>query len=319
MAVYTIVSDEQLDELIADYDIGKAVNLQAIEQGIENSNYFLTTDKSKYVLTIYEKRVKTEDLPFYLNLMEHLSKKGVPCPIPIKNKNGTNLSKVNDRSCAIVSFLKGKNTKNIRNEHLCELGANLAKMHIAASDFDMELKNNFSLNAWGSLFNSVKDNVDSLRKGLRAEIEDELGKYTVNWPKSLYSGVVHADLFPDNVFFQDGKLVGIIDYYFACNDYLMYDLAICLNAWCFENNNEFNITKAKKFLNSYNGVRKISEEELNALPILAGGAALRFLLTRLYDWFNPVEGALVKPKDPMEYLQKLRFHNGIKSHSEYGL
>ncbi|PIR39031.1 MAG: homoserine kinase [Alphaproteobacteria bacterium CG11_big_fil_rev_8_21_14_0_20_39_49] len=319
MAVYTIVSDEQLDELIAGYDIGKAVSLQAIEQGIENSNYFLTTDKAKYVLTIYEKRVKTEDLPFYLNLMEHLSKKGVPCPIPIKNKNGSNLSKVNGRPCAIVSFLKGKNTKNIRNEHLCELGANLAKMHIAASDFDMELKNNFSLNAWRSLFNSVKDNIDSLRKGLRAEIEDELGKYTVNWPKSLYSGVVHADLFPDNVFFQDGKLVGIIDYYFACNDYLMYDLAICLNAWCFENNNEFNITKAKKFLNSYNGVRKISEEELNALPVLAGGAALRFLLTRLYDRFNPVEGALVKPKDPMEYLQKLRFHNGIKSHSEYGL
>lgn len=319
MAVYTTVSDEQLDTLLADYDIGRAVNLQAIEQGIENSNYFLTTDKAKYVLTIYEKRVNKEDLPFYLNLMEHLAKKGVPCPVPIKNKDGSNLSQVNGRPCAIVSFLNGKYTKNIRNEHLSELGGNIAKMHIAASDFDMELKNNFSLSAWGGLFNSVKDQVDSLRPGLKSEVEDELGNYTVNWPKSLYSGVVHADLFPDNVFYQDGKLVGIIDYYFACNDYLMYDLAICLNAWCFENNNEFNITKAKKFLNSYNQVRKISEEELNALPILAGGAALRFLLTRLYDWFNPVEGALVNPKDPMEYLEKLRFHNGIKSHSEYGL
>ena len=260
-----------------------------------------------------------EDLPFYLNLMQHLAKKKVPCPVPIQNKHGSNLSEVNGRPCAIVSFLQGKNTKNIRNEHLSELGASLAKMHIAASDFDMELKNNFSLSAWGSLFNSVRDEVDSLRSGLKSEVEDELGNYTVNWPKSLYSGVVHADLFPDNVFFQDGKLVGLIDYYFACNDYLMYDLAVCLNAWCFENNNEFNITKAKKFLNSYNQVRKISEEELNALPVLAGGAALRFLLTRLYDWFNPVEGALVKPKDPMEYLEKLRFHNGIKSHSEYGL
>ena len=200
MAVYTTVSNEQLEELLAGYDIGKAVNLQAIEQGIENSNYFLTTDKAKYVLTIYEKRVNKEDLPFYLNLMEHLAKKKVPCPVPIKSTQGSNLSEINGRPCAIVSFLHGKNTKNIRNEHLSELGANLAKMHIAASDFDMELQNNFSLSAWGSLFNSVKDEVDSLRNGLKAEVEDELGNYTVNWPKSLYSGVVHADLFPDNVF-----------------------------------------------------------------------------------------------------------------------
>jgi homoserine kinase type II len=319
MAVYTTVSQNQLDELLSNYNIGKPLKLEAIEQGIENSNYFLTTDKAKYVLTIYEKRVNKADLPFYLNLMEHLSKKNVPCPVPIKNKEGGNLSEVNGRPCAIISFLSGKNTKSIQNTHLAELGANMAKMHLATSDFAMELKNNFSLNAWGSLFNSVKDNADSLKAGLKSEIEEQLGRLTVSWPSSLYRGVVHADLFPDNVFFHNDKLVGIIDYYFACNDYLMYDVAICLNAWCFENNNEFNVTKAKKLLSSYNQVRKISEEELNALPILASGAALRFLLTRLYDWFNRVEGALVKAKDPLEYLEKLRFHSGIKSHTEYGL
>lgn len=319
MAVYTKISDLQLSELLDSYDIGRAIELKAIEQGIENSNYFLTTEQGKYVLTIYEKRVNQLELPFYLGLMDHLAHKNIPCPTPIKTKDGKNLASVNGRPCAIVSFIKGQSTGFIRNVHLEELGKNMAKMHIAASDFTMKRENNFALKDWGGLFNSVKERADELKKGLKNEIEDELGNLSVNWPSSLYSGIVHADLFPDNVFFEKDRLVGIIDFYFACNDYLMYDLAICLNAWCFENNNEFNVTKAKILLSSYNQVRKISEEELQALPILARGAAMRFLLTRLCDWFNRVEGALVKPKNPLEYLQKLRFHNGIKSHTEYGL
>lgn len=319
MAVYTKVSESELSKLLADYSIGNAVQLKEIEQGIENSNYFLTTDNGKYIFTIYEKRVNQAELPFYLNLMDYLSSKGIPCPVPIKTKSGSPLTTINGRPCAIVSFLNGKSTKNIRNEHLEQLGKNMAKMHIASSDFKMKRDNNFSLSSWGDLFNSIKSRADEIKTGLASEIEQQLGYLTVNWPSSLYSGIVHADLFPDNVFFDKGELVGIIDFYFACNDYLMYDLAICLNAWCFENNNEFNVTKARTLLSSYDQVRKISEEELDALPILASGAALRFLLTRAHDWLNPADGALVKPKNPLEYLQKLRFHNGIKSHKEYGI
>jgi homoserine kinase type II len=319
MAVYTKISDSQISLLLQQYNIGQVVSLKEIEQGIQNSNFFLNTENGRYIFTIFEKRLNNDYLPFYLNLMEHLSSKGVPCPVPIKTKSGQNLTEIDGKQCAIVSFLNGKSTKTLRAEHLEELGKNMAMMHIAGSDFKMKCENNFSLRGWGELFNAVKPHADKLKSGLAAEIEDRLGYLSVNWPKSLYSGIVHADLFPDNVFFEQDKLVGIIDFYFACNDYLMYDVAICLNAWCFENNRDFNITKARKLLSSYNQVRKISEEELNALPILSSGAALRFLLTRLYDWFHQVDGALVKPKDPLEYLTKLRFHTGIKSHSEYGL
>jgi len=319
MAVYTKVSDSQLSSLLEKYNIGTAKELKAIEQGIENSNYFLTTDKGRFILTIYEKRVNKNDLPFFLNLMKHLSSKNIPCPIPIITKNGQSLSEIAGRPCAIVSFLNGRSTRTIRNGHLEELGANLAKMHIASSDFKMTRKNNLSLQSWGELFNQVKPHANKFKPGLANEIEETLGNLSVNWPSSLYSGVIHADLFPDNVFFEQEKLVGIIDFYFACNDFLMYDIAICINAWCFESNFEFNVTKAKRILHSYNKLRNFSEQELDALPILASGAALRFLLTRLHDWFNQVDGALVKPKDPHEYLQKLRFHQGIKSHKEYGL
>lgn len=320
MAVYTTVNDSELVTLLSAYDIGAQGALKAIEQGVENSNYFLTTETGKYILTIYEKRVRQEDLPYYLNLMEHLAGKGIPCPVPVHTREGKTLSRIKGQPCAIVTFLSGHATPVIRNEHMAELGAYMAKMHIAASDCDMPLENRFSLASWGELFRAVKHRADELKSGLAAEIEDQLGQITVQWPSSLYRGVVHADLFPDNVFFNtESKLVGMIDFYFACQDFLMYDVAVCLNAWCFEKNRDFNITKARKFLDAYNRVRKISEEELEALPVLARGAALRFLLTRLYDRFNPVEGALVKPKDPLEYLMKLRFHTGIRSHMEYGL
>jgi homoserine kinase type II len=319
MAVYTTFENSELVSLLQDYDIGDAIDLRAIEQGIENSNYFLTTTTGKYILTIYEKRVKLEELPFYLNLMEHLSRKNIPCPIPIKNKYKNNFSSICNRPCAIISFLDGRSTQVIRNEHLMELGHNLARMHIAAQDFDIKHNNNFSLAFWQKTFNSIKSQADLFHKGLASEIEKQLIFLSDNWPSNLDTGIVHADLFPDNVFFSNDKLVGIIDYYFACNDFLMYDVAVCLNAWCFESNNEFNITKAKKLLSSYNKVRQISERELDALPVLATGAALRFLLTRLYDWFNKVEGAIVRPKNPIEYIEKMRFHNGIQSHKEYGL
>jgi homoserine kinase type II len=319
MAVYTQISDTQLCTLLQEYDIGEATGLKAIEQGISNSNYILSTENNRYILTIFEHKTNNNDLPFYLNLMQHLSGKNIPCPVPIKTKNGSNLSQINGKCCSIVSFLNGKSTTSLKNLHLEELGKNMALLHLAASDFKMIRKNDLSLEGYFSLFNSVKPHADKLKRNLAEEIELELQYLSENWPKSLYSGIIHADLFPDNVFFEGEKLVGIIDFYFACNDFIMYDLAICMNAWCFENNKDFNVTKAKKLLSSYDKVRKISEDELTALPTLCRAAAMRFLLTRLYDWFNRVEGALVSTKDPLEYLQKLRFHKGIKFHTEYGI
>lgn len=319
MAVYTKISTSQLDTLLLEYDIGKATSLREIEEGVENTNYFLDTDKGRYILTIYEKRVNEEDLPFYLNLMRHLASKKIPCPLPIQARNGELISKINKRPCAIVSFLDGKSTRGIKNEHIKELGDNVARMHLAAGDFKMKRENNFSLKRWNEMFRPLKDKCDIVKNGLSSEIEENLDFINSNWPKNLPSGVIHADLFPDNVFYKNQKLVGIIDYYFACNDAFMYDLVICMNSWCFEQSNDFNVTKAKILLNSYNKVRPISEKELDALPILAQGAALRFLLTRLHDWINRVDGALVKPKNPLEYLHKIHFHKGIKSHKEYGL
>ena len=319
MAVYTNVSRNEVEHLLSSYDIGVLSDYSQIEQGVENSNFFLNTESNKYILTIYEKRVQREDIPFYLNFMEHLADHGFPCPLPIKNKLGENLSTIAKKPCAIISFLNGKAKQNIYNCHIEELGQYLANMHIASMNFNMKLENNFSLQSWFELFDKVKSRADEIKPGLSKYIDQQLSFLSDNWPDNIPTGIIHGDLFPDNVFYDKDKLVGIIDYYFACNDMLVYDLAICLNAWCFEAHNEFNVTKAKRLLRSYNKVREISEDELKALPVLASGAALRFLLTRLYDWFNHDDNAIVQPKKPLEYLEKLRFHNGIRSHTEYGL
>lgn len=319
MAVYTRVSDQELSNLLQTYNIGVQGELIPIAQGIENSNYFLNTETGRYVLTIYEKRVNKAELPFYLNLMNYLSSKDVPCPTPILNRAGKSLSQVAGKPCAIISFLEGKTSNKIHTEHLEELGRSMAFMHLAGQDFDMSRENNFSLQSWQEMFCDIKERAHKIKLNLSGEMEAQLNFLEKNWPTSLPRGVIHADLFPDNVFYTDKKLVGIIDFYFACNDFFMYDIAICLNAWCFEKSGDFNITKARAMLRSYNKVRKISAEELEALPILSSGAAMRFLLTRSYDWLNRVEGALVETKDPMEYLNKIRFHDGIKSHSEYGI
>ena len=319
MAVYTHITNSELTDLLAHYTIGKAKNLKGIEQGVENSNYFLTTEQNKYILTIYEERINHDDLPFYLHLMQHLAAADIPCPVPIKTNNNQMLSQVHNSPCAIVSFLNGKSVQAIKNDHLEELGTHMARMHLAGENFNEKLPNNYSIDKWFELFKQVKDRADDFKPGLKNEIATALGKIKQSWPTNLPQGIIHGDLFPDNVFFANRKLVGIIDFYFASYDAIIYELAICLNAWCFENNHEFNITKAKLLLRAYNKVRPISDVELEALPTLSAGAAMRFLLTRLYDWLNQKEDALVKPHDPREYLHKLRFHTNVKSHHEYGL
>ncbi len=319
MAVYTEVSDEEIVEFLTHYDIGRVISFKGIAEGVENSNYFLLTDRSPYIVTLYEKRVSVEDLPFFLGLMEHLAARGVPCPTPIAGRDGVALRELSGRPAAIIGFLQGIWPRSIRNEHCADLGAAMAEMHLAGDGFALRRPNALSTAGWRPLFESCRTRADEVSHGLEAIIEDELGHLEAHWPNDLPAGVIHADLFPDNVFFDVGRLSGLIDFYFACNDLFAFDVAICLNAWCFERDGSFNITKARQLLVSYGRVRPFSDAEIEALPLLARGAALRFLLTRLYDWLNRVEGALVKPKDPIEYLKKLRFHQDVASPAEYGL
>ncbi len=319
MAVYTDVTDGDITAFLSQYDIGALASFKGIAEGVENSNYLLLTERAPYILTLYEKRVVPEDLPFFLALMEYLAGRGVPCPTPIPGRDGEALRVLCERPAAIVSFLKGFWPRRITPEHCAALGEAMASMHLAGRDFPGRRSNALSLPGWQELFAACQARADEVAPGLAATIADELRLFESHWPDDLPSGVVHADLFPDNVFFEGDRLSGLIDFYFACNDHFAYDLAVCLNAWCFERSDEFNVTKARKLLSAYRDVRPLSISELEALPMLARGAAVRFLLTRLYDWLNQVEGALVKPKDPLEYLRKLRFHQGVRGPSAYGL
>ncbi len=319
MAVYTEVDDDALEAFIAEYDIGEAIACKGIAEGVENSNYLLQTDRGSFILTLYEKRVAKGDLPFFLGLMEHLARAGLPCPTPIRGRDGKVIRDLAKRPAAIISFLKGMWPRRIHPEHCGPVGEALAKMHLAGASFTMKRANALSLEGWKHLYQSCDGRADTVKRGLADDITRELESLAMNWPRDLPSGVIHADLFPDNVFFMHDKLSGMIDFYFACNDFLAYDLAICLNAWCFEPDNSFNATKARRMVAAYNKVRPLDEAEIAALPLFARGSALRFLLTRLYDWLNQPKGALVKPKDPVEYWKKLRFHRSVKSAAAYGL
>lgn len=319
MAVYTQVSDGALIEHLKKYDIGELVSFKGIAEGVENSNYLLTTSKGRYILTLYEARVESADLPFFLGLMEHLAKNGLSCPLPIIMKNGQSLGELEGRPAAIISFLDGFSVKRPTTDHCKELGKALAEMHLAGEGFSIERFNALAVSNWRPLFEKSEGRADEVAVGLGNRIKTELTYLEDNWPHELPKGVIHADMFTDNVFFLQNKFSGIIDFYFACNDLLAYDVAICLNDWCFEPDWSFNITKARALLNGYASVRPMSEAELTALPILCRGAALRFVLTRLYDWLNVPTGALVTPKNPSEYIEKLKFHQGVNNVSLYGI
>jgi homoserine kinase type II len=319
MAVYTEVPDGDLASFIADYDIGVAVSCKGIAEGVENSNFLLHTDRGSYILTLYEKRAKPEDLPFFIGLMEHLAAKGLSCPTPIKDRQGRALKSLCGRPAAIISFLEGMWPRKPNERHCQLLGEALADLHLKGRDFPMRRANDLSLDGWRKLVEATAPRADEVQSGLRSLIESEIEFLNRNWPKDLAVGVIHADLFPDNVFFLADRLSGLIDFYFACTDFLAYDLAVCLNAWCFEADGSFNVTKAKLLFQGYHQHRPIPTAELQAMPILARGSALRFLLTRLYDWLNHPAGAFVKPKDPLEYARKLRFHRATRDVGAYGL
>jgi homoserine kinase type II len=319
MAVYTDVTAEELAGFLAGYDLGELLSYKGIAEGVENSNFLVHTSAGTYILTLYEKRVAAKDLPFFLGLMQHLAARGITCPLPIKNNKGEALGKVAGRPAALISFLDGLWIRRPSAVHCAGLGEALAKLHLAGLDFDGKRRNTLSVDGWRPLFEHCRDRVDEVQRSLRDLIEKELATLERDWPRGLPQGVIHADLFPDNVFFLGDRLSGMIDFYFACNDALAYDVAVCLNAWCFEADHSYNVTKGRALLQNYARVRALGEAERAAMPLLARGAALRFLLTRLVDWLAVPEGALVKPKDPLEYFRKLRFHQSLKSVRDYGL
>lgn len=317
MAVYTQIDDQMLAAFLANYDVGEAVSFKGIAEGVENSNYLLETTKAQFILTLYEKRTDPDDLPYFLEMMEHLSRKGLPAPLPIRDKSGVALQTLAGRPACMISFLKGVSVTHMSESHCAAIGATLAEMHEALQDYDASRANSMALQGWAELIELVKNQADTVMPNLRALIETEFDFLKQHWPKGLPCGTIHADLFPDNILFTGEKVTGVIDFYFGCTDMLAYDLAVCINAWCFDDDHVFEANKAKRLIEMYDINRRLTPAEQDALPLLCRGAALRFLLTRLYDWLNPVEGAAVRPKDPADYVKRLKFHQQVKDAANY--
>jgi homoserine kinase type II len=319
MAVYTEVSDEALAAFVASYGIGDITSCKGIAEGVENSNYLLTTTVGTYILTLYEKRVAPDDLPFFLGLMEHLAARGLACPTPVRDSNGEMLNSLAGRPAALVTFLKGVSVRRPQTHHCGALGAALAELHLRGEGFAIRRPNALSLEGWRELAGKLGTDAEKVSSGLGRIVADEIAYLGAHWPHALPKGVIHADLFPNNVFFLGDRLSGLIDFYFACNDLLAYDIAVAINAWCFEPDISFNITKARAMLRRYGEGRPLTGAETQALPILCRGAALRFLLTRAYDWLHTREDAFVRRLDPIEYLRKLRFHQAVGGPADYGI
>jgi|TARA_B100001971_G_scaffold199070_1_gene209313 homoserine kinase type II len=320
MAVYTKISKEELNDFLKKYEIGKVKKFLGIKDGIENTNYLIQTEKDKFILTIYEKRVNIKDLPFFIGLMTNLYNSNFRCPRPVINKNGNYISEISGKKAAIVSFLEGSAKKNLSSENCYDIGVETAKLHEITKDLSLRRQNNLSLDSWSELFSKVEKDCSKIHKNLSKTIKKSLKEIKRNWPKKLPSGIIHADLFPDNIFFKNEKFTGIIDFYFSCNDFYSFEIAVCLNALCFDGvkeNLSFNVTKARKFIKGYTSIRKLNKDEKEYLKVLAQGASMRFLLTRVFDYLNLSKGALLTVKDPVEYLKRLEFHNSVKSFEDY--
>ena len=320
MAVYTKLNQDAVEDILSNYNLGKLNTFKGIEEGIENTNYFLSIKNKKFILTIYEKRVKSKDLPFFSDLMTALNKANFKCPVPIINSQNKSITEFKGKKLMIVSFLEGKAKQNLSPENCKSVGIEVAKMHQLTRNFKLKRQNDLSIGSWRGMFNSVKDQCSKIHKDLPKLIEENLIDVEKNWPKDLPKGIIHADLFHDNIFFLKENFSGIIDFYFSCEDFFAFEIAICFNALCFDGvkeNLSFNVTKAKSFIDGYSSIRKLSNAEKHSIKVLSQGAALRFLLTRVFDALNTVEGAIVKVKDPIEYLKRLEFHKNAKNHEDY--
>ncbi len=320
MAVYTKFDDTQISGFAARYGIENLVSCEGIVEGVQNTNYRLETNGDKYILTVFEKMTDTQSLPYFMGLMDHMNRRGVPCPRPLRDADGAIIGALGGKQAAIVTHLDGDWPREGTEEwHCAALGETLARMHLAVRDFDGARENDLSLDGWRTLFDDCRDGADGVRTGLAETIDTELSALERVWPRDLPSGAVHCDLFPNNVFFQNTALTGVIDFYFAANDAFAYDLAICINAWCFDENHVFAPERAASLLDAYRDVRPLSDTEIAAMPVLARGAAMRFLVSRLYDWLHAPEDAVVERLDPFEYVAKLAFHQSVESPAPYGL
>lgn len=317
MAVYTKLTHQEVEQFLEQYNINNFKDYKGITEGVENTNYFINTLEQDYILTIYEKRVDENDLPFFINLLSNLSENKFPCPKPIANKNNQKINKIKNKNAALVTFLNGQSKNKITSDECFEIGKITAQLHEITKKFNVSRKNNLSIESWQNIFEkTIKQKID-LDETIIKKTKNYLNFLKDNWPKNLPQGIIHADLFPDNIFFTNNKVSGIIDFYFACNDFFAYEIAICINSICFDNNSTFNMTKAKNLIDGYSSVRTLSEDEKKYLPILSMGAAMRFFLTRLYDFYHTDNKADVKIKDPFEYFKKIEFHSTIKNFNEY--
>jgi homoserine kinase type II len=317
MAVYTKLEHQEVRQFLEQYNINDFKDYKGITEGVENTNYLIKTSEQDYILTIYEKRVDENDLPFFIKLLSYLSENKFPCPKPIANKNNEKINRIKNKNAALVTFLNGQSKNKITSEECFEIGKITAQLHEITKKFDINRKNNLSIENWDSIFEkTIKQKID-LDESIIKKTKNYLNFLKDKWPKNLPQGIIHADLFPDNIFFTNNKVSGIIDFYFACNDFFAYEIAICINSLCFDNNSTFNMTKAKNLIDGYTSIRTLSEDEKKYLPILSMGAAMRFFLTRLYDFYHTDNKADVKIKDPFEYLKKIEFHSTIKNFNEY--
>ena len=320
MAVYTKIGNKDIISLSKKFNLGKIIKFQGIKQGIENTNYLLKSKNKKYILTIFEKRVQKKDLPFFMRLMDQLNKKNINCPKPLKDKNKKYVTLIKRKSACIVTFLNGKDKKFLNNKNCYDAGKNIGKLHKASNKMQLYRKNSMSINNLDLLLKSIKFKTKTIAPNLESILSTNLKIIKKEWPKNLPKGIIHGDLFIDNIFYKKNKFAGFIDFYFSCNDFLMYEIAICINALCFDKkNNKFTLNKIKikNLINGYQSIRKISQKEKKALNVLCRGAALRYLSTRIYDYFNTPKTALIKVKDPKEYFQKLIIHNNLNSYKDY--
>jgi len=317
MAVYTKLEHLEVKLFLEQYNISNFKDYKGIKEGVENTNYLIKSSEQDYILTIYEKRVDEKDLPFFIKLLSDLSDNNFPCPKPIANKNNEKINKIKNKNAALVTFLNGKSKNKITSEDCFEVGKIAAQLHKITKKFNINRKNNLSIENWQNIFEkTIKQKID-LDESIIKKTRNYLNFLKDKWPKNLPQGIIHADLFPDNIFFIDNKVSGIIDFYFACNDFFAYEIAICINSICFDNNSTFNMAKAKNLINGYSSIRTLTEDEKKYLPILSMGAAMRFFLTRLYDFYHTDNKADVKIKDPFEYFKKIEFHSTIKNFNEY--
>ena len=319
MAVYTEVTDADLQGFLAGYDLAPVTAFKGIAEGVENTNYLLQTEGGGYFLTLYEKRVARADLPFFIDCLRHLTSRGLACPQPVADRQGRILQELCGKPAALMTLLPGLSPKHPNVTQCGEAGSALARLHLAGADFAGSRANSMGLDAWRKLVAATHTQADSVQPGLAALLASELAHAEAAWPHGLSKGLIHADLFPDNVLFSGDRVTGLIDFYFACTDLYAYDVTVCLNSWCFEPNGAYNLSKGRALLSCYQSIRPLPPGERAALPILARASALRFLVTRLYDWLNRDPSALVRPKDPLEFLRRLRFHQGARDSSAYGI